>query len=190
MNNTLCGHSPLLFCDHCLFDRAKAKAQSEGHELTYDELNCVFTAAIARSSHAEAESVLNVFKREFTPAEHEEMIANAINRGWYDLARGAAEKAGRSLTQKEKDQSVIIGLQENDDNTQLVNLVSQGVVSKDGMNTLIKVCITKALPQTAQFLAEKVGRSLTTSEVEFLISICKETGYEDRISDARALMAA
>lgn len=156
MNQSPCGHSVSATCERCVYDMVQTLAAGEGRQLTYTELNFVLTAALLRTDYADAQKVLDIFQRDFTPDELEQMLATRIERGSYDLALHAAHMARRPLAQIERDQVAIIGLRVYDNTHQAVQMAMQGLVSVAGLRILMDIAAQKSLRQTATFLRGKL----------------------------------
>lgn len=164
MNQTPCGHDVAHTCNRCNFAKATSLAASENRALCYEELSFILTAAIARTDYADALSVLDIFRRDFTPNELEGMLATRIERGSYALASHAARMAGRKLAQFELDQVAIIGLRVHRDAHQAVEMAVQGLLSTAAIRILIDIATQKSLRQTREFLNGKLAELVGLTE--------------------------
>ncbi|MEK7644767.1 MAG: hypothetical protein AAB391_00375 [Patescibacteria group bacterium] len=156
MNQNPCGHPVSATCERCTYDLATALAAGQNRQLTYEELNFVLVASLLRTDYVDARKVLDVFQRDFTASELEQMLATRVESGSYDLALHASHMAGRPLAQFEIDQVAIIGLRVHNNTHQVVQMAMQGLLSVAALKILVDIAVTKQLRQTAGFLRKKL----------------------------------
>lgn len=171
----------------CSFDGLTSIVASEGRTLNETELKYIFDIAMLRTDYMDARRVLAVWGRDFTRAEHERLIQTRVEKCGYALAAHAAEQAGRKLTQEETDKAVLADLQIFKDTMSVVRAVSAGVVSVKTIEQLAETCLELALPSTAGFLAEKIGRRFSDAEIETVRNACEELGFPERLFEIEKL---
>ncbi len=158
------------------------RAWNEQRQLTYDEIERVLSMAIARTDYGDIALVLEEFGCDMLPeTAYEDMVKTRITMGDYGLARHAAQRAGRELTQAECDKVAYFALFTNEDTAQIAQLAKTGKLSPAGIKVLIPICLDRALPQIASCLGEQISYQFSAAEIDRLHRSCEEKGVPDRL---------
>lgn len=168
---------------------AEAVLGYEQRTLNSAEAEMIIEAAVAKSDFYNAEKALEVTHRWFTETELETMLEARIKMGNLGLAAFAAEKMGIPLAPHQVERIAAIAI-ENDAVDQYPWIFSNRQLSANCINLLVDIAVRKGRPNTANFLAQKVGRKISAEEVALIIEICKRDGLEHSIQDAKALLVA